>query len=169
MTDTDQFAHAAQEQWSLLVTHALLTKEDRLERLYEELAKSSKSSKQAIKRKIQAVRWAGINGLDREKIIEQGQSAILSSYAKAKKEEHGPQRVLSWRVSKSLADAIMSSETSIDQDEALVTRLVRVLTIGTSEEFWSFIHATFADLSDDDLKNIGGMFTEKDAPRKRRK
>jgi hypothetical protein len=165
----EDYAAASAKLWSELVTHALLTKEDRLERLYEELAKSSKSSKQAIKRKIQAVRWAGINGLDREKIIEQGQSAILSGYAKAKKEEHGPQRVLSWRVSKSLADAIYCENPSQDQDEPIVNRIARLLKIETSEQLWEFWHSEYADLSDEQIQNRGGVWTEKDGPRKKRK
>ena len=68
-----------------------------------------------------------------------------------------------------MADAIMSSETSVDQDEALVSRLVRVLAMETSEQFWEFVHSLFADLSDAELKNLAGAVTEKDAPRRRRK
>lgn len=104
-----------------------------------------------------AIRWARETGCSQESIIGLGQSKVLSNYTKAQREGRiGGQKLLRWRVSSTLADAVMSSNTSPDQEEALVSRLVRVGKLRTSEDFWNFILSAFADLSDEDIKHLAG-------------
>jgi hypothetical protein len=151
----------SQQQWEKIVEHA------RRGRDPKELADKN-ASEASIRGKMKAVRWAIESGWSYEDITEKGQTAVRSAYERSKRNGAEPQKVLRWRVSKSLADAIMSSEASVDQEEALASRLVRVLGMQTSEQFWEFLHSVFADLSDAELKNLAGAFTEKDAPKKRR-
>ena len=163
-----EFAEASARQWAEIVEQA-----KHLRKPIDEIAAcfaDKNTSEGSIKGRVKAIRWAlSEGGWTIERIIAEGQTVTLSAYARYKRNGHEKERVLSWRVSKSLADAVMSSETSPDQDEALASRLVRVLGMQTSEQFWEFLHSVFANLSDAELKNLGGAFTERDAPRRRRK
>lgn len=164
------FGELAARQWQVLVTHALIVFEDHIDELAETLAKASKSSKDAMRRKILAIRSAGTNGMTSQDILAKGQSEILSLYAKARRNgSHDPQRLLAWRVSRSLADAIQCESPNPDCDEPIVNRIARLLQIETSEQLWEFWYSVFSDLSDAEIKNLGGMWTEKDAPRKRKR
>jgi len=158
MTDTvkDRFVSSSSENWKATV-------EAYREGITPEtLAEESSSNVATMKQKYRAIEHEHEKGLDLEAIIAAGQGPTLSSYARAKKNGHSePERVLRWRVSRRLADAIMSSETSPDQEEALATRLVRVCGLKTSEEFWEFINSVFADWSDADLLHHAGEATGK--------
>jgi len=146
----------AQAQWSALV-NLVLDGED-----VEVLAKECSMNPVVLKRKRDAIRFKREQGFGREVIIANGQGWTLSSYARAKKNGHSePDRVLRWRVSRRLADAIMSSETSPDQEEALVSRLVRVCKLQTSEDLFEFLLSVFADISDEELAMWAGLEKEK--------
>ncbi len=114
-----------------------------------------------LKRKRDAIRFKREQGFGREVIIANGQSWTLSGYARAKRNGNEPQRILRWRISRRLADAIMSSETSPDQEEALISRLVRVCKLQTSEDLFEFLLSVFADISDEELAMWAGLEKEK--------
>lgn len=140
VTSRERYDAAKKEEWSSLV-EAILSGE------HVDCPKWKRS----------AIRWAKESGCSQEQIINLGQAVILSRYSKERREvNYGPQKMLRWRVSSGLADAIMSATTSPDQPESLVTRLVRVLGIRTSEEFWLFISSTYADLTDAELLHLAG-------------
>ena len=140
MTSADRYAKAKQEEWTALV---------------ESVLDGQHVDCPMYKRK--AIKWARETGCTQEAIINLGQSRVLSNYSKAKTDaKNFPQKVLRWRVSSRLADAIYSSSTSPDQEESLVTRLHRVLHITKSEEFFEFILSIFADLSDREICHLAG-------------
>lgn len=140
VTSRERYDAAKKEEWSSLV-EAILSGEH----------------VDCPKWKRNAIRWARETGCSQESIIGLGQSKVLSNYTKAQREGRiGGQKLLRWRVSSTLADAVMSSNTSPDQEEALVSRLVRVGKLRTSEDFWNFILSAFADLSDEDIKHLAG-------------
>lgn len=141
------------EPWRALVVQALMVHEDRMDVTAQFIASCSKTSFETARRKIKAIRAAGAAGMSAEEICEKGQSEILSLYAKTQSRHNEPQRMLSWRVSRSLADAIMSDDPSPDAEEALVTRLVRVCHLQTSEDFWTYLHSYFALVSDEELRH----------------
>ena len=146
----ERFAVAAKEQWSALV-NLVLDGSD-----VEALAKDSSMNPAVVKRKRDAIRFKHEQGFGREVIIANGQHWTLSSYARAKKNGDERQRILRWRVPASLADCIQNDNASPDAEEALVTRLHRVLGLETSESFWMFLHSWFSDLTDADLLHHGG-------------
>ncbi len=158
MTDSakERFVSSSRESWKAIV-------EAYREGITPEaLAQEAGSNLATMKQKYRAIEHKHEEGLDLEAIIAAGQGPTLSSYARAKKNGHSePEKVLRWRVSRRLADAIMSSETSPDQEEALASRLVRVCGLRTSEEFWEFINSVFADWSDTDLLHHAGEATGK--------
>jgi hypothetical protein len=159
--EAERFVSASTAAWTHLVSLCLATPVDRTEQLACALAASTHGLKQTFKRKIRAVHDANLSGMDREQIIAAGQNAILSRFAKANGFPE-PQRVLRWRVSRSLADAIMCETTNLDGEEADVTRIKRVCGIETSEEYWEFMHALVLGMTDDQLQNhAGGDFAEK--------
>ena len=156
------FTNAAKAQWATLVSFRFTTAPEKMNALIESLTEKGWGTKQSFVMKFRAIESAHNAGLTMPEIVEKGQSAILSMHAIAKKNGHTEkQKMLRWRVSASLADAIMSSETSPDQEEALATRLVRVCGLKTSEEFWEFINSVFADWSDADLLHHAGEATGK--------
>lgn len=151
--DLEAFAKLSTDAWRLLVLQALMVHEDGFERAAESIASRTKTSVQTVRRKMKAIRAAASAGMTDEQIIEKGPSETLSLYAKAQSRSNEPQRMLSWRVSRSLADAIMSDDPSPDAEEALVTRLVRVCHLQTSEDLWTFVHSYFALVSDEELRH----------------
>ena len=162
----ERFVSSSREQWAAIVTLALACSSDRLEQeVAETLARETSTNAVTLKRKFEAIRYARERGLDEFSIISNGQSQTLSNYMRARKRANSEkQRMLRWRVPASLADAIQSVETSDGQEEALQTRLVRVIKLKTSEDFWEFINSVFSDLSDADLLHLCG---EHDGKRKR--
>ena len=165
--NTEEFTRAAESQWKELVVHSLIVTEDKIDMIAAALAMSSKTSKENIKHKILAIRWA-VNTQSSVQIIEAGQSKILSAYRKARRNGlNDPQRLLAWKVSKSLADAIQCEDPSPDQDEPIVNRIARLLKIDTSESLWEFWHSVFSDLSDDEILHLGGEVREKKQKTKR--
>jgi hypothetical protein len=112
--------------------------------------------------KVKAILQARMDGLSREEIIAAGQSEILSRAAKNRKNHSEPQRMLRWRVSRSLAEAIQwTDQSSPDAEEALITRIRRVCHIETSEDLWEFFFSVFADRDDKWLRNEAGVILEK--------
>ena len=56
--NTEEFTRAAESQWKELVVHSLIVTEDKIDMMAAALAMSSKTSKENIKHKILAIRWA---------------------------------------------------------------------------------------------------------------
>jgi hypothetical protein len=156
MTSKDHYVKSSQEQWASLVRLAFECQD------VSELAREAGANKATLKRKFQAIRWAVESGMSREEIVSQGQGFILSIYARAYRNGNGEKhKILRWRVSASLADAVMWSEGSDSTDEALITRLKRVCKLETSDDLFEFLLSIFADLSDKELKNLAGVEHEK--------
>jgi len=156
----NKFVSAASEQWAMLVLVVLEGQNA------EQLAAETKQNVRVLKRKFQAIKHAWESGCSTDLIASMGQNLTLSMYAKAKRNGNEPQRVLRWRLSKGLADAIQCEKPSLDVDEPLVNRIVRVLRIQTSEELWEFFHSVFADWSDTMLLNYGGELVQKKKAKK---
>lgn len=140
----------AQEQWKAIVEayRAGVTAED--------LAREAGSNPSTVRQKYRAIHWKHETDCDFEAIIAAGQGPTLSSYAKARKNGHEKEKVLRWRVPASLADCIQNDNSSPDAEEALITRLHRVLGLETSEDFWMFIHSWFGEVSDAALLHHAG-------------
>jgi hypothetical protein len=119
-------------------------------------AQESGTSAEALSRKVAAILYMRQTGKIQQEIIDLGQSRVLSAYAKSKKNGHTEkQRFIRWRLPCSLADAIQANETSEDQEECLQARLMRVLGVRTSIELWEFFLSNYADLSDEEIRNLG--------------
>jgi hypothetical protein len=140
VTARERLTKAQREQWEAVV-EAVLGNED--------------VDLPAYKRK--AVLWARSKGCSAETIINLGQSVVLSRYAKFRKSGYGRDRVLRWKISASLADAIQPERNSNrDAEEPLQSRIARLTGIRTSEEFWSFVHSFFGEVSDLEIINHAG-------------
>lgn len=151
MTELSEYAAAKAAVWREIVRVAYRGDTNRQ---YSELSK-------ADQRKVRAINDARQLGMTQEEIIGAGQSEILSRVARNRKKHSEPQRVLAWRVSRSLADAVMTSNASPDAEEALVSRLVRVCHLRTSDDFFEFLLSVFADVADKELRNLAGVVLEK--------
>ena len=141
MTARERLTKAQREQWEATV-QAVLDNED--------------ADVAPYKRK--SILWARSEGCSADTITNLGQRTVLANYQKFKKNGGASERKkwLKFLVPCSLADAVMSEATSPDQEEALVTRLHRVCGIRKANELWEFLLSVFADLSDDDLRNLSG-------------
>jgi hypothetical protein len=155
LTAKDRYLASSREQWASLVRLAFECQD------VAELAREAGANKSTVSRKFQAIRWAAESGMNREEIESQGQQFILSLYSRAISKSQGKQRFLRWRVSASLADAVMWSEASDSADEALITRLKRVCKLETSDDLFEFLLSIFADLSDKELMNLAGVTNRK--------
>jgi hypothetical protein len=156
MNAKEQFASSAKEQWQATVTLCFSGADP------ETVAKEASVNAAVLKQKFSAIRYARESGWAEQAIIALGQSGTLRAYIAGKKNgHHEPERMLRWRVSRRLADAVMSSEASPDQEEPLVSRLVRVAKLRTSNDFWEFLLSVFSDLSDKDIEHLAGMEPEK--------
>lgn len=160
----DRYVASSREAWRALVNFSFLCPPDRLEEEINSLAKRVNSTAAGIKRKVEAIRWCKNTGLSQSEIIEIGQSAILSRYSgRNGKEDKERQRFIRWKIPVSLANAIKPKDKyTIEKEESLQSRLIRVLKIRTSEEFWEFMLSRFVDLTDEELYNDGGMGTRHD-------
>jgi hypothetical protein len=162
---SEAYAEAKRAEWRALVQFVFECPESQLEEQVRQLAKDTSSDARTLKRKCDAIRYLRDthNFLGQQDISAYGQSATLRDYKLAFRNGHyEKQRVLSWRVSKSLADAIQTDGSlSPDSEEPLVSRLIRVIGIQTSEELWEFWNSVFADLSDEDLKHLAGIERER--------
>jgi hypothetical protein len=163
---TDEFAESAKRHWIMLVGMALATAD--VDRLAKGFATNGYSSYQTARNKIVAIRYLAQIGESRESIEALGQTAVLSRYAKAKKKARGPERVLSHRMSASLADAIECESPSPDAEEPLFTRLCRVLQIRTIEDIFEYLLAHFSGMSDLEILHDGGEWYEKREAGKKR-
>jgi hypothetical protein len=156
MNAKEQFASSAKEQWQAVVTLAFSGADP------ETVAREASVNAAVLKQKFAAVNYARESGWAQQAIVALGQNGTLKAYSAAKRNgHHEPERMLRWRVSRRLADAVMSSEASEDQEESLVTRLVRVAKLRTSEDLWNFLLSVFADLSDKEIAHLAGVEPEK--------
>ena len=156
----ERFASSAKEQWTAIVTLCFSGADP------ETLARETSVSASVLKQKFTAIRYARESGWAEQAIVALGQNGTLRAYAAAKQNGHRePEKVLRWRVSRRLAEAVMSSESSEDQEEPLVSRLVRVAKLRTSEDFWNFLLSVFSDLSDKDIAHLAGLEPEKKVKR----
>jgi hypothetical protein len=120
----------------------------------------------ADERKIRAINDVRQLGMTQQEIIGAGQTEILSRAARNRRNGAEPQRVLSWRVSRSLADAIYCENPSPDAEECTVARIARVCEIDNSEDLWEFIKSVLDSFDDTTLKMWAG---EADVKKKARK
>ena len=126
------------------------------------------ASRNSVLRKFRAISKCRESGMTQEEIIAAGQSEILSRAARSRKNHSEPQRILRWRVSRSLAEAIQwTDQSSPDAEEALVTRLRRVCNLKTSDDLWEFFNSVFADRDDKWLRNEAGVVLDKKSKAKR--
>lgn len=151
----ERFTSSGRDHWQAIVALAFSGAD------VETLARETSVGVAVLRQKFAAIRYARESGWAEQAIIALGQSGTLKAHAAAKKNGREPQKMLRWRVSRSLAESIMSSETSPDQEEALVTRLVRVCGLKTSDDLWEFIRSVFYDFSDEVLAIWSGELTEK--------
>lgn len=140
MTSRERYEKASQEQWESIVELVFL---------------GAHADVPTYKRK--AIKWARDNGCSQEAIANLGQSKVLSNYATHRREGYERQRVLRWRVSASLADAIQPEKTvNPDAEEPLQSRIARLTGIRTSEDFWLWMHSFFADVPDEAITHHAG-------------
>ncbi len=151
MSELSEYVAAKAAEWTSLVKWAYKHNKEAV------LADVKSAEWKTIQRKVQAINDARQLGMTQEEIIAAGQSEILSRAARNRKKHSEPQRTLCWRVSRSLADAVMSSVASPDAEEALVSRLVRVCHLRTSDDLFEFLLSVFADLTDKELRNLAGV------------
>jgi hypothetical protein len=152
----ERFASSAKEQWTAIVTLCFSGADP------ETLARETSVNLAVLRQKFSAINYARESGWQEAAIVALGQNGTLRAYAAAKKNGHRePEKVLRWRVSRRLAEAVMSSEVSEDQEEPLVSRLVRVAKLRTSEQFWEFIHSWFALVPDEEIAHHAGIQPEK--------
>jgi hypothetical protein len=159
MTDSakDRFVSSVRESWTGLVELARTGTDSRSPETIGLLASNTGSTIPTIRNKFRAIEYARELGQTYEQIVEAGQHTILSRYAKARKNGHNEkEKILRWRVPASLADAIQSDVVSADQEEPLVSRLVRVCKLETSEDLWTFIHSWFCEVTDAELVHHAG-------------
>lgn len=168
-TTRDRYVTSSHEAWRALVNFSFLCPADRLEEEISSLAKRVSSTPAGIKRKVEAIRYGKNTGQSQCEIIEAGQGATLSRYnGRNGHEAKERQRFIRWKLPVSLADAIKPKDNhTIEETESLQSRLIRVLKLRTSEQLWEFLLSEFADITDEELKNRGGMGTIKDKFRKR--
>jgi hypothetical protein len=151
------YAEATREQWKHLVRLALTIPDRDYEGHIRRLAGEVGQTFGVLKRKCDAIRHEHEKGLSEESIVSLGQGVILASYIKARKKAVGEKtRMLVCRIPASMYDAIQNAHASPDQEEALMTRLNRLLGIRTWEEFWNFNLSVFATATDDEILHQGG-------------
>lgn len=167
-TTRDRYVSSSHELWKALVNFSFLCPPDQLEEEITALAKRTKATPSSIKRKVEAIRYCKNTGMSSREVIEAGQSSTLSKYRNRNgHEEHESQTFIRWRVSVGLARAIKPDPDKPEEVESLQSRFIRVLKIKTHEELWEFIHADYANISDEELYNRGGMGHRHDKQRRR--
>lgn len=110
--------------------------------------------------KVRAIEFAHESGQSWEEITSAGQSATLKAWSAARRGAQEKRKRLTWMVSASLAESIMSDTASPDAEEPLMTRFYR-LGLRTSEDAWLFIHSWFALESDEVLLHHMAEFVPK--------
>lgn len=166
MTDEDRqvaFAKTARDAWESLCRAAVNAGD--VERLIAGVAKWTRANPKGVKAKVSAIRAAVLQGKTLDEVIEMGQSECLSLMARTRKAARAgdPDRTLSFRVPRSLADAWQNPIASPDQAEPIITRLHRVCGLETSEDLLDFLKSMLDDLSDEELQQRAGVIPpEKD-------
>lgn len=167
-TSRDRYVSSSHELWKALVNFSFLCPPDQLEDEIIALAKRTKATPASIKRKVEAIRYCKNTGMSSREVIEAGQSSTLSKYRNRNgHQEHEAQTFIRWRVPVALARAIKPDPDKPEEVESLQSRCIRVLKIKTHEEFWDFILSCYADLTDEEFYNIGGMGHRHDKLRRR--
>ena len=165
-TIRDQYVDLNKRHWASLVRFSFLCPQDRLVDEIAALAHRTNQNSAHLARKVEAILYSRAMGKTEKAIVELGQRATLSDRRKCNdspgRERH---REISWRVSVSLAEAIKPKDSNtIEEVESLQSRLIRVLRIKTHDEMWDFINSHFLHMSDEEMKNCGGIIPpEKDA------
>jgi hypothetical protein len=160
------YAKAKEDEWRALVLFVFTTKADRLEAAMADLARETGIRPGYLRRKVDAVGFKREQGWDQETIVAAGQVQTLSAYiAHLRTKQTEKKKRLTWVVSASLADAIQNEFASPDQEEPLITRLVRVCGLRTSDDLWEFLNSWFAPLNDTELLHHAGEHI----PKKRRR
>lgn len=154
----DSIELMAQEQWKALVGIAVSCSEEKIKSVAAEIAPKFGSMPSSIVRKIQAVRHVALKGKSSEEIIEMGQSQTLSVAASDRHRAFGPQRILSYRVSKSIADLWECEHPAPGAPEPIVTRLHRVCGIETADDLLDFLSSMVTHASEEELRHEAGMY-----------
>jgi hypothetical protein len=142
----ERFVSSTKGQWTELVHLALDHRYDR-KRLAASLARLSQSNKETIRRKLAAIDRAARCGIEKEAIIERGQSVILGQYLK-KNGLHEPKEFIRHRVSKRLAEGWRDD---------VVTRLMKVCELETSDDLFEFLCSLILGMDDLELRHHAGM------------
>lgn len=157
-TELDHIEAAERERWRTLVGIAISCSEDKLKIIAGQIAPKFVSMPSSILRKMQAVRQVALKGKSSDEIIEMGQSQTLSLAASDRHRAFGPQRILSYRVSKSLADLFECEHQAPGAPEPVVTRLHRVCGISTADDLFDFLAAIIEHATDEELRHHAGMY-----------
>ncbi len=150
MTSRERYEKASQEQWASLVEAVL-----------------SGEHVDCPTYKRNAILWARGRGCTGQAIKNIGQQKIMSAHATWRASTEEKERVVKMRLPCSLADALMSRNTSADQEESLWVRLERVCGLKRSRDKIEFILSNYADLTDENLKHLAGEFDAPKSPQNR--
>lgn len=157
-TELDHIEASERERWRTLVGIAVSCSDEKVPAVAAEIAPKFGSMRDSMVRKIQAVRHLARKGKSSDEIVELGQSQTLSIAASDRYRAFGPQRILSYRVSKSIADLFECEHPAPGSPEPVVTRLHRVCGITTADDLLDFISAIVEHASDEELRHHAGMY-----------
>jgi hypothetical protein len=155
--DLSTIANNAKEQWRSLVIMALSVGEHALPSTASKVATSFGGTPMTVLLKMKAVRHAVACGMSSEQVVEMGQSLTLSKHAKARAEAIGPQRILSYRISRDLADAFECEHPEPGAPEPTCTRLHRVCGIESADDLIEFFKSVVDLASDEELRHQAGL------------
>jgi len=151
MTELEQigagFVSNSRSQWAALVGLARKVSPAGRDDLARTLATAAGVGKSTLARKLRAIHEAMKAGLNDDKLIEMGQSAVMAKFVKDKRAERTEdQVVLKWMIASDLRRAV--------QEE--VWRVAQVLGLKTSDEFWSFLHSVMVAWTKEEILHLAG-------------
>lgn len=134
-------------EWQHLVDLALSVDKTLIDPVARGLASASKIGPDSIRRKLESIQYAQSLGHPPEDIKAFGQERVLGEYIKSKRvKTYSDSTVMKWSVPGSLRELVQ-------QD---VRRIMDVLGLYTSEEFFDWLHAQLVDLTDDQIRQSAG-------------
>ena len=151
MTELEQigagFVSNSRSQWAHLVRLARTVSPAGRDDLARTLAHAAGVGKTTLARKLRAIHEAMKAGLNDDKLIEMGQSAVMAKFVKDKRAERSEdQVVMKWMVASDLKYAV--------QEE--VWRIAQILGLKTSDELWTFLHSVLVGWSTEEIKHLAG-------------
>jgi len=152
------FVSNSRSQWSNLVHLARKVSPAGRDDLARTLATAAGVGKSTLARKLRAIHEAMKAGLNDDKLIEMGQSAVMAKFVKDKRAERSDEQVvLKWLVAPDLKLVV--------QEE--VWRIAQVLGLKTSDEFWEWMHSVMVGWSEAEILHFAGNPRAEHAPRGR--